>query len=132
MHRKMNVVLRGNGIRQHRLEVQVLIQFHQGQEHQIQRILIELCLVIGKRIHPAQTVRHADINDLLTLCRHGRPRSGAFPVCCGIALRRILSCRVPCSSVICSRIVCIRPVSVTAGTAARHDRYCHDQDQKQT
>ena len=36
--------------------------------------------------HPAQTVRHADIDDLLTLCRHGRPRSGAFPVCCGIAL----------------------------------------------
>ena len=109
MHCKVNIILSGNRIRQHPLEIQIFIQFHQGQKHQVYRMFIDLRLIHRKRIHPAQTVRDTDINDLLTLLRHRR----AFSFCILIEYFSFPG-SVPAAG------ICITVISAAAGHETGH------------
>ena len=64
---KIKIILCGDGICQHILEIQILIQLHQGKKHQPDRILINLCLINHKRIDPSKRVRNAHIYNFASL-----------------------------------------------------------------
>ena len=63
VHDKILVIFRRNRIRQHRLEIQLRIQLHKGQEHKPCSIFIRLHSIDQQRIQTSQRIRHTYVHN---------------------------------------------------------------------